>query len=99
MPCRCSSKKKAKLTEQMQRRLLETEMFKIVMNMKDKVPTSLKDKQLLDYHKKTHMLYAGNIKRKPVNRAFVNSVVDLHNRFVEEMLKRGMKHNTPLKKI
>jgi hypothetical protein len=83
----------------MQRRLFETQQFKIAMSMKRKVPTSLTDKQLLDYHKKTHMLYAGNIKRKPVNKPFVNSIVDLHNKFVKEMKKRGMKHKTPLTKI
>ena len=83
----------------MQRRLLETDTLKMLIKMKDRVPAELKDKQLLDLHKKTHMLYAGNIKRNPVNKKFVNSVVDLHDRFVKEMLKRGMKHITPLKKI
>lgn len=83
----------------MQRRLFETQQLKIALNMKQKVPSSLKDKQLLDYHKKTHMLYAGNIKRKPVNKVFVNSIVDLHNKFVNEMENRGMKHKTPLKKV
>jgi hypothetical protein len=99
MACRCSSKKKERLTKQMQRRLFETEQFKIAMSMKGKNPSSLKDKTLLDYHKKTHMLYAGNVKRNPINKQFVNSIVDLHDQFVREMLNRGMKHNTPLKKV
>lgn len=99
MGCGCSSKKKEKLTKEMQRRLLETEQFKITMSMRGTVPASLKDKQLLDYHKKAHMLYEGNISRKPLNKPFVNSMVDLHDKFVSEMLKRGMKHNTPLQKI
>lgn len=83
----------------MQRRILESDMLRVSFNMKGKVPSSLKDRTLLDYHKKTHMLYAGNIKRRPVNKKFLNSIVDLHNKFVAEMLKRGMKHNTPLKKV
>jgi len=65
----------------------------------DKNPTLLNDKLLLDYHKKTHMLYAGAVARRPVNKPFVNSTVALHDKFVEEMLNRGMKHTTPLNKI
>ena len=83
----------------MQRRLFEVEQLKIVLSMKGKVPSSLTPNQLLDFHRKTHMLYEGNIKRKPVNKSFVNSIVDLHNKFVKEMQRRGMNHNTPLKKI
>lgn len=83
----------------MQRRILETEMMKIALNMKRTVPSSLTDKQLLDYHKKTHMLYAGNVKRNPVNKSFVNSIVELHDKFVEDMQRRKMNHKTPLKKI
>jgi len=83
----------------MQLRLLESDFLRMYVRMKDRNPTSLKDKQLLDLHKKTHMLYAGNVKRKPVNKKFVNSIVDLHDKFVKEMLKRGIKHMSPLKKI
>jgi hypothetical protein len=99
MPCRCQKKRNPKVKKLMQRRLFEIEQLKIARSMKDKAPSSLKDKQLLDYHKKTHMLYAGNIKRKPINKQFVNSIVDLHNTFVDEMNRRGMKHQTPLKKV
>lgn len=99
MPCRCSKTRNKKLIKEMQRRIFEIENLKIARSMKDKVPADLTDKQVLDYHKKTHMLYAGNIKRNPVNKVFVNSIVDLHNRFVEEILKRGMQHKTPLKKV
>jgi hypothetical protein len=45
------------------------------------------------------MLYAGAVLRRPVNKPFVNSTVALHDKFVEEMLNRGIKHNTPLKKV
>jgi len=67
--------------------------------MKDVKPSALNPKQLLDYHRKTHMLYESGIRKKPTNKLFINSMVDLHNLFVKEMLKRGMKHNTPLEKI
>lgn len=71
-------------------------MLKALINSK---PKKLNDRLLQDYHRKCHMLYAGNITRTPVNRTFINSIVELHNRFVKEMLSRGMNHNTPLKKV
>lgn len=83
----------------MQRRLLELDLIKVMKSMRSKRPPSLETPLLLDYHRKTHMLYNGNITRKPVNRTFINSIVDLHDSFVKEMLKRKIKHNTPLKKI
>jgi uncharacterized protein YbgA (DUF1722 family) len=71
----------------------------IMKAFRDSKPSTLQNAQLLDYHRKTHMLYAANIKREPVNKKFVNYIVSLHNKFVKEMLKRGMNHNTPLEKI
>ena len=67
--------------------------------MKDVEPSSLANNLLLDYHRKTHMLYTAATKKYPPNKTFANSMVSLHNKFVREMLKRGMKHNTPLKRI
>jgi len=61
--------------------------------------SDLKDKNLLDYHKKTHMLYAGNIKRIPISKKLINEIVYMHNKFVKEMKKRKFNHKTPLKKI
>ena len=81
------------------RRVLEQSNKKIYSSMQGKNPALLNDKLLLDYHKKTHMIYAGAVLRRPVNKPFVNSTVALHDKFVEEMLNRGMKHNTPLKKV
>jgi hypothetical protein len=95
MPC-CN--KRRKIIEARRRVLQEQSLQKYRM-MRDKNPTSLNDKLLLDYHKKTHMLYAGAIARRPVNKPFVNSMVNLHDKFAEELLNRGMKHNTPLKKV
>ena len=71
-------------------------MYKILNDVK---PTKITNQQLLDYHRKTHMLYSGNTARTLINKAFINHIVDLHDSFVTEILKRGMKHNTPLKKL
>ena len=79
--------------------LFEAEFKNILARMKDKDPRSLITRTLLDYHRKTHMLYAGAIKRKPINKIFINSIVGLHDKLVKEMLKRKIKHTTPLKKI
>ena len=67
--------------------------------IKDKDPALLPPKLLVEYHQKTQMLYGGAMKRNPPNKKFINSIVDIHDKFVTEMLKRGMKHNTSLKKI
>jgi len=83
----------------MQRRVLELDMLQIVKSMRSRSPSSLTPKTLLDYHRKCHMLYQGNIKRKPINKQFINSIVDLHDSLVKEMLKRKMKHTSPLKKV
>jgi hypothetical protein len=68
----------------------------LIESFKDANPSLLTDKQLLDYHRKCHMMYAGNVKHNPPNKSFLNLLITLHNRFVKEMQKRGMKHNTPL---
>ena len=67
--------------------------------MRDHDFNTLEKKKLLDFHRKTHMLYEAHIRKKPVNKAFVNSIVVLHDQIVKSMLKRGIQHNSPLKKI
>jgi len=67
--------------------------------LKDAVPSKLTNQQLLEYHRKTHMLYQGNIRHRPPNKQFINMIVDLHDSFVKEILRRGMNHKSPLKKI
>jgi hypothetical protein len=79
--------------------LIELQLHDTLLKMKDKVPSSLDTRLLLDYHRKTHMIYAGAIKRHPPNKSFINSIVNLHDKFAKEIIKRGMKHNTPLNKI
>ena len=95
----CNKKKRVKT-----KNLVETQSFilnsvKQLNVLKDSKPKDLPNKKLNDYHLKTHMLYAGNIKRRPLNKKFINSIVSLHDEFVKEMLNRGMKHNSPLKKV
>lgn len=57
------------------------------------------DAQLRDYHRKTHMLYGVWIRKKPPNKDMINKIVDWHDNIVKEMLRRKMKHNSPLKKV
>jgi hypothetical protein len=73
--------------------------LKLFKAFRDVKPRSLGDKLLLEYHRKCHMLYAGNIKRTPPNKTFINSIVEYHDSLVKEMLRRNMRHNSPLKKI
>jgi hypothetical protein len=68
----------------------------VLKTFMDKNPSSLDKKVLGDYHRKTHMLYAGNSTRKNPNKKFLALVVRSHDKLVKEMLKRGMRHNTPL---
>jgi len=96
MPC-CQKRGKNKKV------VMDTKFFKRSLveatRMKDANLSEKTNKQLLDYHRKCHMLYGGNMKNRPVNKQFINSIVDLHDKIVKEMAKRKMKHNTPLRKI
>lgn len=98
MAC-CGKAKRAKVKNLMETQSFVLNSVKQLRLLKDSKPKDLQNKKLNDYHLKTHMLYAGNIKRRPLNKEFINSVVSLHDEFVKEMLKRGMKHNSPLKKV
>jgi len=89
---------KARLNES-QQKLIEVQQVRALKLLKNKEPSTLPPKLLVEYHRKTHMLYSGAMKRKPQNKPFINSIVDAHDQYVRELLKRGMKHNTPLKKI
>lgn len=98
MTC-CGKKKRTKIHRVVEDQKLLKQSLKLLYAFKDIKPSTLKDQTLLDYHRKTHMLYEANIKRRPITKTFINQIVDLHNKFVKEMLKRKMKHNTPLKKV
>lgn len=82
--------------------LVELNLLRTLAKMKDYNSSNiktLKDKNLLDYHRKTHMLYNANLVRKPANKQYINELVDMHDFFVEEMERRGMKHTSPMKKL
>lgn len=82
--------------------LEEFDTHKFLAQLKDLTKTKVKNlptKQLLDFHRKCHMLYSGNIKRKPINKEFINSIVSLHDMIVKEMRKRKLNHTTPLRKL
>lgn len=98
----CCNKKVEEIKQQKRQtmmRLLEVEDLKVFNNFKGKEVTSLSNPLLLDYHRKTHMMYSAAMGRRPNNKEFINRIVGLHDRYAEEILKRGMNHNTPLKKI
>lgn len=80
-------------------RILEVEDLKVFNLFKGKPVESLNNPLLLDYHRKTHMLYTSVMSRRPVNKDFVNRIVKIHDKYVAEMLKRGIQHNTPLKPV
>ena len=76
-------------------RLFEIGTDHILYKLKGHTPNSLKkitDKQLLDLHRKCHMLYKAHKK----NKKFIEEIIEIHNIIVKEMLRRKMKHITPL---
>jgi len=89
---------RARLTES-QQKLVEVQQMRSLKLLKNKQLSTLPQKLLIEYHRKTHMLYSGAMKRNPPNKKWINKIVDTHDQYVNEMLKRGMNHNTPLKKI
>jgi hypothetical protein len=92
-------KTRTKVSQVVENQALLRRALKLLYAFKNVKPSVLKDRTLLDYHRKTHMLYAANIKRQPIPKVFINQIVDLHDKFVKELLRRNMKHNTPLKKV
>jgi len=95
MAC-CQKRRKAQVKKLMNRRIFEAESYKLLRNLKEKDPSTLQDILLNSFHLKTHKLYKGAVKHKPPNKKFINHVVSLHNEYVAEMKKRGLKHDTHL---
>jgi hypothetical protein len=94
MPCGCRKK-----VSKVQESRLAVQFDIISRRMANKDPSKLHKKILMDYHKKTHMLYAAAIKRKPPNKKFINSIVTLHDNLAKEMIRRGIDHKSPLESI
>jgi len=98
MAC-CQKRRKEQVKQLMKRRLFEIEGFSTLKLLKKNPPRLLHDKLILDYHRKTHMLYKNAIKHKPLNRVFINQIVELHDEFVKEMLTRDIEHKNPIQRI
>ena len=99
MPCCGDVRRKQKNKRIIARRNFEANAFKHLREMKEKNAESLNKKLLDEFHRKCHMLYSGAIKYKPPNKMFIQQVVELHNQYISEMKKKGMKHNTPLYRV
>jgi hypothetical protein len=61
-----------------------------------KVVRELTNPQLVDLHRKCHMLHGAWTKKGNVNREAFKFIVNVHEQLVEEMFRRKMNHNTPL---
>jgi len=98
MACGACTKRRTVKKVQMDTKFFKRSLVEAT-SMKDANLSEKTNKQLLDYHRKCHMLYGGNMKNRPINKTFINSIVDLHDKIVKEMTNRKMSHNTPLRKI
>lgn len=98
MAC-CQKRRKEQVKRLMKRRIFEVEGFSILKLLKKNPPRLLHDKLILDYHRKTHILYKGAIKHKPLNRIFITQICELHSEFVKELTNRKMEHQTPMQRI
>jgi len=98
MPC-CHKRRKAQVIKLVQRRIFESDSHTIIKNLKVNAPSILNDQKLVNTHTKIHSLYSKAIKFNPPNKKFINNVVSIHNRYVEEMIKRKMKHTSPIKNL
>jgi len=98
MPC-CQKTRKAQIKKLMERRTFEIEGFSMLKRLKSKPHYSLQDSLLLNYHRKTHKLYNQAIKLKPVNRIFINQVIEVHNSIIAELQKREIEHASPIQMI
>jgi hypothetical protein len=61
-----------------------------------KIVRGLTNPQLVELHRKCHMLYGAWTKKGNVKKEAFEFIVKVHDELVEEMLRRGMRHNTPL---
>lgn len=68
----------------------------ILKTFLDKSVRGFTDQQLLDLHRKTHMMYAGNSKRERPNKKFLGLLVKKHNEMAKELKRRGKQHFSPL---
>ena len=98
MAC-CQKRRKQKIKQLMKRRMFESEGFSSLGRMKRNHPSMLQDKSIEAYHTQAHELYKRAVKQKPPNKVFIHQVVELHDSLTNEMLKRRIKHSTPITRI
>lgn len=80
-----------------ERCLKEFETMSALRKLKDYTPASVRKmdkRRLLDYHRKTHMIYNSALSRNPRNEIFLNQIKDLHDMYAMEILRRGMNHTS-----
>lgn len=61
-----------------------------------KVVRELTNPQLVELHRKCHMLHGAWTKKGNVKKEAFEFIVKVHDELVKEMLRRKMNHNTPL---
>ena len=98
MTC-CGRKKSTKVKKLKEEPTVLKHSLKILQTYKDADLTTFNQKLLKDHHIELHKLYAKTIKRRPINKTFINTIVQIHNVFVKEMKVRNIKHSTPLNKL
>ncbi len=52
--------------------------------------------ELVSLHRRCHQLWATYRKYRQIDNDFEKFIIDVHNILVNEMIKRGIKHNSPL---
>ena len=75
---------------------------KLIKNPKSYDPTKVPNDILLDDHRITHMWWSSlkkgkTLRHKDGSKITYNEIKRLHDMIAKEIIKRGMKHNTPLK--
>jgi len=61
-----------------------------------KIVRELTNPQLVELHRKCHMLHGAWTKKGNVKKEAFEFIVKVHDELVKEMLRRKMNHNTPL---
>ena len=97
MSC-CYKRRKQKVELLLKRRLFEADAYSVIVRIKKKLSSSLQENILFSYHQKAHNIYDEATKLKLPNIKFINNVVEVHNLYATEILRREHEHDTPLKK-
>lgn len=73
--------------------------LKVKLRKMDATSEPLEDETLIENHKKIHKLYMNSIKKRPLHRKLINIIVEYHDNYANEIIKRNMNHITPLRKL